>query len=266
MVGHTAVLVSPYLEIVLRNPIDSAALAATMYAIFKMPGNAKNKGQRRRANNSQLEIRYRTWGGRRDGAGRKRSPHSGVPHLRRPRLAARWPVHISLKLTRDLPYLRKRRLGRLVRDCILRANKAGVFRIVHFALLAHHLHLIVEAKNREALSRGMQGAGDPPGPPVEQGGRPQGPGRRGPLPRAHPQDPPGGPQRPLLRAAQLGPARAGVGHRRGCARRGSVFVRGLLRRVAQRQRPTHRLGAAAGVSSTHMASQGGLETLRPHRH
>jgi len=68
-------------------------------------------------------------------------------------------VHISLKLTKDLPYLRKRRFVRIVQLCILAANKAGVFRIVHFALLAHHLHLIVEAKNRKALSRGMQGLG-----------------------------------------------------------------------------------------------------------
>jgi len=68
-------------------------------------------------------------------------------------------VHISLKLTKELPYLRKRKFARIVQFCILAADKAGVFRIVHFALLAHHLHLIVEAKNRKALSRGMQGLG-----------------------------------------------------------------------------------------------------------
>ena len=82
-----------------------------------------------------------------------------MSHLRKPRLAARWPVHISLKLTRDLPGLRTRKLARIVQLCILAANTVGVFRIVHFALLAHHLHLIVEAKNRKALSRGMQGLG-----------------------------------------------------------------------------------------------------------
>ena len=124
-----------------------------------MRDNTKKKRSERRKRKQQLEMRYPTWGGRRPGAGRKRSPRSGVPHLRRPRLAARWPVHISLKLTRDLPYLRKRKIARIVQLCILAANIAGVFRIVHFALLAHHLHLIVEAKNREALSRGMQGLG-----------------------------------------------------------------------------------------------------------
>ena len=102
---------------------------------------------------------YRTWGGKRPGAGRKRSPSSGVSHLRKPRLAARWPVHISLKLTRDLPGLRNRKLASIVQLCILAANTAGVFRIVHFALLARHLHLIVEARSREDLSRGMQGLG-----------------------------------------------------------------------------------------------------------
>ncbi len=104
-------------------------------------------------------MRYRTWGGKRPGAGRKRGPSSGVSHLRRPRLAARWPVHISLKLTRDLPGLRNRKQARIAQDCIMAINAAGVIRIIHFALLAHHLHLIVEAKNRQALSRGMQGLG-----------------------------------------------------------------------------------------------------------
>lgn len=38
-------------------------------------------------------------------------------------------------------------------------NTTGVLRIVHFALMIRHLHLIVEAKDRDALSRGMQGFG-----------------------------------------------------------------------------------------------------------
>ena len=124
-----------------------------------MPKTTKNKRSGRRKKSAQPEKRYNTWGGKRPGAGRKPSPSSGESHLRKPRVAARWPVHISLKLTRDLPGLRTRKLARIVQLCILAANTAGIFRIVHFALEAHGLHLIVEAKNREALSRGMQGLG-----------------------------------------------------------------------------------------------------------
>jgi len=126
-----------------------------------MPTDTINKqpARERRKPRPQLDFTYRTWGGRRSGAGRKKKPGSGVSHLKRPQLASRWPVHITIKFKKDLPGLRKRRLARIVQLCVLLANATGVFRIIHFAILAHHLHLIVEAKNREALSRGMQGLG-----------------------------------------------------------------------------------------------------------
>jgi len=79
--------------------------------------------------------------------------------MKRPRLASRWPVHVTIKFKKDLPGLRRRRLARVVQLCVLLANATGVFRVIHFAILARHLHLIVEARSQEALSRGMQGFG-----------------------------------------------------------------------------------------------------------
>jgi REP element-mobilizing transposase RayT len=38
-------------------------------------------------------------------------------------------------------------------------NATGYIRVVHFVVLSRHLHMIVEAKSREAMSRGMQGFG-----------------------------------------------------------------------------------------------------------
>src|SRR5205823_2951531 len=42
------------------------------------------------------------------------------------------------------------------RSCIAKAHR-DTFRIIHFNVLSNHLHLIIEAANELALSRGMQG-------------------------------------------------------------------------------------------------------------
>ena len=109
-----------------------------------------------RTNPRQLSLVYHSRGGPRPGAGRKKSPHSGVPHLRRPALASRFPVHISVKLCRHLPGVRNRRRARIIERCIWAASQRKGFRVVHFSIQPRHLHLVVEARGRSALSRGMQ--------------------------------------------------------------------------------------------------------------
>jgi hypothetical protein len=85
----------------------------------------------------------RRHGGRRAGAGRKpKGEKAGVSHRQRAALASRFPVHVTVKLLRPLPRLRQR---------------GGAFRLVHYAILNDHLHLLVEARDRAALSRGAQG-------------------------------------------------------------------------------------------------------------
>ena len=42
---------------------------------------------------------------------------------------------------------------------VAKARERGDFRLVHYALQADHAHLIVEAKNHEALGRGMKALG-----------------------------------------------------------------------------------------------------------
>src|SRR6266550_893746 len=98
------------------------------------------------------------WGGRRKGAGRKRTGHR-VSHVRRPFLDGdRDPVHVTWRAMADLPSLRTPAVGRAIRDAIAGAHK-DTFRVVHFSIQADHLHLIVEASNRVRLARGMQGLG-----------------------------------------------------------------------------------------------------------
>ena len=105
---------------------------------------------------SRRPRRGHGWGGRRPGAGRKRAPNSGVAHRARPPLAARHPVHISLKIRAELPSLRSPRCLEAVQEA-LRANaQQSRFRVCHFSLLGHHIHLIVEAADANVLSRRMQ--------------------------------------------------------------------------------------------------------------
>jgi len=105
---------------------------------------------------SQGLLPFKRWGGWRRGAGRHKGKNSGVPHTPRERLASRFPVHVNVKLRRGLPSLRVHRTYAVIRKVFLAAEKPG-FRVVHFSIQSNHVHLIVEAKDRERLSRGMQG-------------------------------------------------------------------------------------------------------------
>lgn len=110
----------------------------------------------------QLELPLCRWGGKRKGAGRKpKGERAGVSHRARPPLAARYPVHVTLRLRDGAPNLREGRAYARIRDCLARANDAaegtGRARVVHYSVLRNHIHLLVEAPSRGGLSRGIQG-------------------------------------------------------------------------------------------------------------
>jgi len=105
----------------------------------------------------QLELRPRTWGGRRPGAGRKASGRKvGVAHRPRPAHVARHPLHVTLRAGHALPSLRSDRLFVPLRRGLARASRGG-FRILQFSVQNNHVHMIVEAEDRRALSHGLQG-------------------------------------------------------------------------------------------------------------
>ncbi|MFL5310026.1 MAG: transposase [Myxococcales bacterium] len=104
-----------------------------------------------------FELRYRGRGGYRPGAGRPKKPGAGVPHVRRPRLAARHPVHATARVSDGAARLRSRDCFRVVASCIGKMRDRDGFRIVHFSVQSNHLHLIVEAQDALALARGIQG-------------------------------------------------------------------------------------------------------------
>src|SRR5499426_1381503 len=108
----------------------------------------------------RLDLRVAPrWGGRREGAGRKRGPSPRDPHRRRAALAARFPCHVTLKVRRDVPSLRSVRLVRELERSFAAACERGRFRAVHYSVQPDHVHLIVEAASSRDLATGMKSIG-----------------------------------------------------------------------------------------------------------
>lgn len=105
----------------------------------------------------QLELEFpHRWGGARRGAGRKRGERGNVPHRARPRHRAGEPVHVTLRSR--LAGLRSQHLFPTVRLALGRATRRDParFRLLHFSVQQDHVHLIVEAADKRALSAGLR--------------------------------------------------------------------------------------------------------------
>ena len=115
--------------------------------------------------NRQLKLQLPQWGGNRKGAGRPRTRKHpgligpGVPHLQRPELNPRYPVHVTVRVRPGVGYLRSYRPARIVQQALADARERFGVRVVHYSIQGNHLHLIVEAEKRAALARAMQGLG-----------------------------------------------------------------------------------------------------------
>lgn len=116
------------------------------------------------SSSGQLELPFpKTWGGRRDGAGRPPRPAraTSTPHTTRPLHKAAHPVHMTLRARRAVGgFLRSELVFPLVLSAIRATNRVdqgNAFRIVHFSVQTNHLHLIVEAQDKSALRRGAAG-------------------------------------------------------------------------------------------------------------
>jgi REP element-mobilizing transposase RayT len=101
---------------------------------------------------------FKQRGGKRPGAGRpSKRARAGAPHKARPELAARYPVHVVLRVVAEVGNLRRRAAYRAIREATLTAAAREVVRIVHVSIQRTHVHLMVEAKDKAALAVGMQG-------------------------------------------------------------------------------------------------------------
>jgi len=106
----------------------------------------------------QQELPFsKTWGGKREGAGRK--PGVGrrlVLHRARPEHRARHPVHVTLRSA--FRPLRSQHVFPTLCIALGRATlrDEASFRILHFSVQWDHLHLVVEASDKKALSSGIR--------------------------------------------------------------------------------------------------------------
>jgi REP element-mobilizing transposase RayT len=66
-------------------------------------------------------------------------------------------VHVTQKLRPGLPGLRQRAEIEVVRAALRAGNECPGFRVVAFAAMNNHLHLGIEVRSTDELSRGMQG-------------------------------------------------------------------------------------------------------------
>jgi REP element-mobilizing transposase RayT len=105
---------------------------------------------------AQLPLRFRTWGGRRSGAGRKPQARRSTAHRARPEHRSAHPVHITLR-SRFRPLRSQFVLPTLARAMAAASRSIAGFRVVHFSVQRDHVHLIVEANDKCTLSAGVRG-------------------------------------------------------------------------------------------------------------
>ena len=107
---------------------------------------------------AQLDLDLRavpTWGGARKGAGRKKTSKD-VPHVARPSISRHHPLHVVLRTRKDVPRLRRGPIYRAIERALRHTLAEHAFRVVHTSIQHNHLHFLVEADDKAALSHGMR--------------------------------------------------------------------------------------------------------------
>lgn len=79
-----------------------------------------------------------------------------MPHCSRPALSSRYPVHVTLRVVAGLRSMRAKPAFRQIKNAVACVSGRQGFRLVHFSVQSNHLHLMVEAKDADALSRGVR--------------------------------------------------------------------------------------------------------------
>jgi REP element-mobilizing transposase RayT len=108
----------------------------------------------------QLEMKFCSHGGKREGAGRKpASARPPIHHVKRPAVPRGVPSHVTVRVRRGIPSLRSRRFVREFQARLRRGCERGEFRGCHYSIQRDHVHFVVEAAGKESLGRGMKSVG-----------------------------------------------------------------------------------------------------------
>jgi REP element-mobilizing transposase RayT len=113
--------------------------------------------RRRREPQLELDLRRRTWGGARKGAGRKKTGRrADAPHRARPEISKRHPIHVVIRTRDDVPRLRRGPIFRAIDRALRLTLGLHGFRVVHTSIQHNHLHFLIEADSKAALTHGMR--------------------------------------------------------------------------------------------------------------
>jgi REP element-mobilizing transposase RayT len=105
----------------------------------------------------ELDLRRKTWGGKRANAGRKRTKRRGdAPHRTRPEHCQRHPVHVTLRVLKGVGRLRRRDIHAAIRRALVEHGLLPTFRVVHVSIQGNHIHLLLEARDKDAIAEGMR--------------------------------------------------------------------------------------------------------------
>jgi REP-associated tyrosine transposase len=91
--------------------------------------------------------------------GRPKKANARQPHAKREAFKASEPLQITLRAVRAVGKLRTKAAYAAIREATITVLKLEEFRIVHLSIQGTHLHLLVEAKDKAALAKGMQAFG-----------------------------------------------------------------------------------------------------------
>jgi len=80
-----------------------------------------------------------------------------VPHVRRASLSRHHPVHVTLRMRKEVYGLRSGRSFRAIEKSLRVFQGLPDARVVHYSVQGNHIHLIVEANDRMRLARRIQG-------------------------------------------------------------------------------------------------------------
>ncbi len=81
----------------------------------------------------QQQLIFRTWGGRRKGAGRKRHTDE-LPHVARPEVRPGQPQHVTIRVRPDVISLRKSKSFAAIKQAFRLARERLGIRLCHFSV------------------------------------------------------------------------------------------------------------------------------------
>ena len=112
---------------------------------------------RRRPKPRQLALAFPVDARRSPRMGRPPKPGSVSHRVRETFDGARAALHVTVRVARNVPSLRSQRGFAVVAHALKAEARRGELRVVHYSVQGNHVHLVVEADDRVALARRMQG-------------------------------------------------------------------------------------------------------------